>query len=103
MSAHCHMAGGSCALVRRAPLAAIIACCMYLLGAVLHASGAVVITMQARLVDADIYLGESTSLELRINGIRNPELPELTHPDIDMTKAGGQSFNNSSYTMINGQ
>ena len=59
--------------------------------------------MQARLADADIYLGESTSLELRINGIRNPEPPDWTHPDIDITKAGGQSFNNSSYTMINGQ
>ena len=59
--------------------------------------------MQARLADADIYLGESTSLELRINGIRNPEPPDLTHPDIDITKAGGQSFSNSSYTMINGQ
>ncbi len=54
-------------------------------------------------LSADIYLGESTSLELRINGIRHPEVPDLTHADIDMSKAGGQSFNNSSYTMINGQ
>ena len=68
-----------------------------------HASGAAAVAVQARLADADIYLGESTSLELRINGIRNPEPPDLTHPDIDITKAGGQSFNNSSYTMINGQ
>ena len=89
--------------VRSPQFAAIIACCLYLLCAVQHATGAVVVSVQARLADADIYLGESTSLELRINGIRNPEPPDLTHPDIDITKAGGQSFNNSSYTMINGQ
>ena len=59
--------------------------------------------MQARLAETEIYLGESTSLELRIQGVRNPEPPDLTHPDINVTKAGGQSFNNSSYTMINGQ
>jgi hypothetical protein len=76
---------------------------MSLLCASLHASGATTVTVQARLAESEIYLGESTSLELRINGVRNPEPPDLTHPDIDVTKAGGQSFNNSSYTMINGQ
>ena len=45
-----------------------------LLCAVQHASGATAVTVQARLADADVYLGESTSLELRINGIRNHEL-----------------------------
>src|SRR5215831_1436166 len=97
-------AGGSFVIVRSPQSAAIIAaCCLCLLYAVQPAGGATVVSVQARLAEADIYLGESTSLELRINGIRNPEPPELTHLDIDITKAGGQSFNNSSYTMINGQ
>jgi hypothetical protein len=78
-------------------------CCLCLLSAVPHARGAAPVTVQARLADTDIYLGESTALELRITGIRNPEPPDLSHPDIDITKAGGQSFNNSSYSMINGQ
>src|SRR5262245_15952649 len=104
MSAHRHTVRGSCAAVL-GPLAAacLAACGLCLLYAVQHASGATVVSVQARLADADVYLGESTSLELRINGIRNPEPPDLSHPDIDITKAGGQSFNNSSYTMINGQ
>lgn len=103
MSANRHRAGGSCAIVRSPQFSAVIACCLYLLCAVQSAGGAAPVSLQARLADADIYLGESTSLELRINGIRNPEPPDLTHPDIDITKAGGQSFSNSSYTMINGQ
>ena len=103
MSAHRHTAGGSCAIVHSPCCSALIACCLYLLCTVPHASGMGTVTVQARLADADIYLGEGTSLELRINGIRNPEPPDLTHPDIDITKAGGQSFNNSSYTMSNGQ
>src|SRR5919197_4759115 len=103
MSAQRHPARDSLAIVRRPQFAAIIVCCLYLLCAVQQASGAATVTVQARLAEAEIYLGESTSLELRINGIRNPEPPDLVHPDIDVTKAGGQSFNNSSYTMINGQ
>src|SRR5215475_12636300 len=103
MSAHRHTVGGTFAAGLSPQLAAIIACCLYLLCVVQHARGAAAVTVQARLADADIYLGESTSLELRIHGIRNPEPPDLTHPDIDITKAGGQSFNNSSYTMLNGQ
>jgi hypothetical protein len=81
----------------------LIACCLGLLCTWQYASGATTVTMQARLAESEIYLGESTSLELRINGVRTPEPPDLTHPDIDVTKAGGQSFNNSSYTVINGQ
>jgi len=103
MSANRHIVRGSSAVVRSPQFFVCIACCLYLLCAVQHARGATAVTVQARLADADISLGESTSLELRINGIRNPEPPDLTHPDIDITKAGGQSFNNSSYTMINGQ
>src|SRR5262245_35067631 len=104
MSANRHTTRSAFAAVRSLPFAAFLAaCCLYLLGAVQHASGTAAVTVQARLADADIYLGESTSLELRINGIRNPEPPDLTHPDIDITKAGGQSFNNSSYIMVNGQ
>ena len=90
--------------VVRCSAAGLVVCCLSLLWAAQHASGAAAtVTLQARLAEADIYLGESTSLELRINGVRNPEPPDLAHPDIDITKAGGQSFNNSSYTMINGQ
>jgi hypothetical protein len=104
MSAHHHTRQSTFAAVLSLPFVAFLAaCCLYLLWATRPASGAVAVTVQARLTDADIYLGESTSLELRINGIRNPEPPDLTHPDIDITKAGGQSFNNSSYSMINGQ
>src|SRR5262245_16167162 len=103
MSAHRSTGGGAFAIGHGPQAAAILACCLCLLGVVQHAGGAAVVSVQARLADADIYLGQSTSLELRINGIRNPEPPDLTHPDIDMTRAGGQSFNNSSYTMINGQ
>jgi hypothetical protein len=95
----------ACAAVRCPLLSTgLVVCCLSLLWAAQHASAAAAtVTLQARLAEADIYLGESTSLELRINGVRNPEPPDLAHPDIDITKAGGQSFNNSSYTMINGQ
>src|SRR5882672_5316173 len=104
MSGNRHRARDACAIVRSPLFSASLAVCyLYLLWAVQYASGAATVTLQARLADADIYLGESTALELRINGIRNPEAPDLTHPDIDITQAGGQSFNNSSYTMINGQ
>src|SRR5262245_42551407 len=104
MSAHRHTVRGPCAAVLGPLVVACLAACgLCLLYAVQRASGATVGSVQARLADADIYLGESTSLELRINGLRNPEPPDLSHPDIDITKAGGQSFNNSSYTMINGQ
>src|SRR4030095_6351947 len=99
MSANRRTAGGAFARGRRPQFLAIIACCLSLIYTVQHASGVASVTVQARLADTDIYLGESTSLELRINGIRNPEPPDLTHPDIDITKAGGQSFNNSSYTI----
>ncbi|MGE3536272.1 MAG: BatD family protein [Candidatus Tectimicrobiota bacterium] len=61
------------------------------------------VSVQARLSETDIYLGESTTLEVRIHGIRNPDLPELSHPDMEISKGGGQNFNNSSYTIINGQ
>src|SRR5712691_4322408 len=104
MSVHRHIARGSfTAVCRPQSLAFIAACCLSLLCAVQPASGASAVTVQARPADVDIYLGESTSLELRIQGVRNPEPPDLTHPDINVTKAEGQSFNNSSYTMINGQ
>ncbi|HEY5871062.1 MAG TPA: BatD family protein [Candidatus Tectomicrobia bacterium] len=104
MSGHRSGARDAGAVVRRPRCAAgLVVCCLLLLWAVPRASAAATVTLQARLAEADIYLGESTSLELRINGIRHPEVPDLTHADIDMSKAGGQSFNNSSYSMINGQ
>jgi hypothetical protein len=93
----------SFAAIPRPPFVVLMACCLSLCVALQHASAGTKITLQARLAETEIYLGENTSLELRINGVRNPEPPDLTHPDIDVTKAGGQSFNNSSYTMINGQ
>lgn len=67
------------------------------------AHGAPSVMLNSRLAETEITLGESTSLELRISGIRQPEVPTLTHPDLEITKAGGQSFSNSSYSMINGQ
>ena len=93
MSAHCHTTRGTFATVLSLPSAAFIAvCCLYVLGAVQHASGAAAVTVQARLADADIYLGESTSLELRINGIRNPEPPDLTHSGYRHYQSRGPEF-----------
>ncbi len=103
MSVQRHITRGSFAVIRRAQCVFLMACCLSLCCALQPACGGAKVTMQARLAETEIYLGESTSLELRIQGVRNPEPPDLTHPDINVTKAGGQSFNNSSYTMINGQ
>jgi hypothetical protein len=60
------------------------------------------ISMQATLSDSTMYLGDSVQLELRIQGIRDLEPPALTHPDIDMSRGQGQSFSNSSLTIIQG-
>lgn len=59
--------------------------------------------MRARLSDTEIYVGDSTTLELRIEGIQSPTLPELQLPDIDVTPAGGQSFNNTNVSVVNGR
>jgi hypothetical protein len=68
-----------------------------------HAAGATpVVVVQARLAESEMYLGESTRLDLHIYGVRQPEQPDLTHPAIDITKGGGRSFSNSSYAMMNG-
>lgn len=67
------------------------------------ASGAPAIAVRAQLEHAEIYLGESVGLEVRIDGVRDPVLPDLQHPDIDISREGGQSFSNSSITIINGQ
>jgi hypothetical protein len=61
------------------------------------------VTVRAQLAESTIYLGESVQLELRINGLRNPEPPDIEHPDIDVTREGGQSFSNSSISIINGR
>ena len=61
------------------------------------------VTVRARLQESTIYLGDSVQLELRIQGLREPEISDLQHPDIDVTREGGQSFNNSSITIINGR
>jgi hypothetical protein len=61
------------------------------------------VSVQARLKDSTVYLGESVMLEVRINGLRNPALPTISHPDIDVASEGGQSFNNSRISIINGR
>jgi hypothetical protein len=61
------------------------------------------VTVQADLSASTIYLGESVLLELRIHGLREPEPPVIEHPDIDIISEGGQSFNNSSITIIKGR
>jgi hypothetical protein len=61
------------------------------------------VSVQARLEESTIYLGESVRLEVRITGLRNPALPTISHPDIDVTSEGGQSFNNSNISIINGR
>jgi hypothetical protein len=63
---------------------------------------AVPVKVQAELSESTIYLGESVRLELRISGLRDPEPPVISHPDIDISSEGGQSFSNSSISMING-
>lgn len=80
-----------------------IICCLSLCLTLQHVAGATPVTVQARLAESEISLGESTTLELHMHGLRHPDQPDLTHPAIDVTKAGGQSFSHSSYSMINGQ
>ncbi len=75
----------------------------FLLLVSVQAAGAASVTVQAQLSTTSIYLGDSVQLELRINGLRDPELPDFAHPDIDITSEGGQSFNNSSITIVNGR
>lgn len=89
--------------VSHAYVATLLFCCLSVLSSWSQAFGAASVTIQARLSETDIYLGESTTLELRIHGIRHPDLPEVSHPEIDISKTGGQSFSNSSYAIINGQ
>ena len=67
------------------------------------AQGATSVTMRAQLEQSEVYLGESVGLELRIHGVRDPVLPDIQHPNIDISREGGQSFSNSSITVINGQ
>ncbi|MGQ4808991.1 hypothetical protein NKDENANG_02386 [Candidatus Entotheonellaceae bacterium PAL068K] len=61
------------------------------------------VTVRAQLQESTVYLGDSVSLELRIQGLREPDLPDLQHPHIDVTRDGGQSFSNSSISIINGR
>ena len=61
------------------------------------------VSVQATLSDSLIYLGERAALEVRINGIRDPELPDLSLPNMEATFEGGQNFRNSSITIINGR
>lgn len=61
------------------------------------------IDVRITLSDSVIYLGDSVQLELRVQGIRDLEPPEITHPNIDISRAQGQSFSNSSLTIIQGQ
>lgn len=68
-----------------------------------QAGWAAPVTVQAQLSESTIYLGESVHLELRLTGLRHLDPPTIDHPDIDITSEGGQSFNNSSLTIINGR
>lgn len=61
------------------------------------------VSVQATLSDTAIYLGDQVVLEVRINGVRDPELPTLSVPNVEITSEGGQSFSNSSISMINGR
>jgi hypothetical protein len=61
------------------------------------------VSVQARLSESKIYFGERVRLELRVNGVREIEAPDIQLPDIDVTALGGQSFSNSSITIINGR
>ena len=61
------------------------------------------IDVRVTLSDSTIYLGDSVQLELRVQGIRDLEPPEITHPNIDISRAQGQSFSNSSLTIIQGK
>jgi hypothetical protein len=61
------------------------------------------INVQATLSEQAIYLGDSAVLEVQINGVRDPELPKLSLPNVDVTSEGGQNFSNSSITIINGR
>lgn len=83
--------------------AVCIVCFLSLLLACQPGAAATPVAVQARLTESDIYLGESTTLELRIQGLRQPTPPDITHPDIEITKAGGQSFSHTSYSVSNGQ
>jgi len=81
----------------------MLGCCLVILLGLWDTSWAAQVSVQARIAEGEIYLGESTVLEVRIQGVREPLLPDLQHPDLDITRDGGQSFNNSSYSIINGQ
>ena len=61
------------------------------------------VRVQATLAASEIYVGESAVLEVRIDGVRDPELPDLSLSNIEVTFEGGQSFNNSSVTITNGR
>ncbi len=61
------------------------------------------VSVQARLSQSKIFLGESVRLELRVHGVRDMEAPKIQHPDIDVTPHGGQSFSNAKITIVNGR
>ena len=61
------------------------------------------IRVQAMLSDTTVYLGDHVRLEVQISGVRDPELPTLSLPNVEITSEGGQSFSNTSISMINGR
>jgi hypothetical protein len=61
------------------------------------------INVQATLSEQAIYLGDSVILKVRINGVHDPEVPTLSLPNVEVTSEGGQSFSNSSITIMNGR
>lgn len=64
---------------------------------------AVEINVRANLSDAAIYIGDRVVLEVRVRGISDPELPELTLPNVEVTSEGGQRYSNSRISVINGR
>ncbi len=61
------------------------------------------IDVQASLSDTAIYVGDRAVLEVRINGVNDPELPKLTLPNVEVTSEGGQRYSNSRISIINGR
>jgi hypothetical protein len=61
------------------------------------------VSVRAQLSQSKIYFGESVRLELRVNGVRDIEAPDIQHPDFEVTPHGGQSFSNANITIINGR
>ena len=79
--------------------------CALLLGLAVapHAALAEAVSVQAELVESEIFLGESVELKVRIEGVRQAVPPDVRHPDMAVSFEGGQTFSDVTYTIVNGQ